>query len=338
MLNVEVLGGVGEYGRNCFYIEVDGQAILLDCGIMKNAQKTPPKLTAAHVEKLVAVFISHSHIDHVGALPIAERLGYAGPIVMSEMTQCQLKQCYRNTHIFYEDSIGEWVPINDYLAFKWGYSGHVIGSVWYQIRFIDKMIFYSGDYVVDTYVLQATLPQDNVIYDIALIDSGHVEKHVDNQAVLQQIAQFVQTYPQQPIIFPSSFSGKTLDIATYLFKHTARPIYVEQQLQALFQQYIAVGQNMKSEKAISTPFWIPMEDVEDGLYFIAEQSDIYYPQAITVYTGYLKKEDTYPHFFYKTHPDYEDIVKLSKQICAKQVIYFHSTFPVQLEGYSESRK
>ena len=35
MLSFEILGGVGEYGRNCFYIENHGQGILLDCGIMK---------------------------------------------------------------------------------------------------------------------------------------------------------------------------------------------------------------------------------------------------------------------------------------------------------------
>lgn len=39
MLSVEILGGVGEYGRNCFYIENQRQAILLDCGIMKDTQK-----------------------------------------------------------------------------------------------------------------------------------------------------------------------------------------------------------------------------------------------------------------------------------------------------------
>lgn len=330
MLNVEILGGVGEYGRNCFYIEVDGQAILLDCGIMKNAQKTPPSLTAAHIEKLTAIFISHSHIDHVGALPIAEQLGYTGPIVMSELTQCQLKQCYRNTSIFSDASLGQWVSISDQLAFKWGYSGHVIGSVWYQIRFRSKMIFYSGDYVADTYVLQTTLPQDDLLYDIAFIDSGHVEKHVDNQVVLQQIVQFVQAYPQQSIIFPSSFSGKTLDIATYLYQHTARPIYVEQSLQALFQQYIESKSNIQIENAIREVFWSPMDNIETGLYFVAEQQAKHYPQAIAIYTGYLHKKGAYHHFFYKTHPDYEDIVQLSQQIRAKQVIYFHSAFPVQL--------
>ncbi len=78
MLSVEILGGVGEYGRNCFYIENQRQAILLDCGIMKDTQKTPPNITSNHIEKLAAVFISHSHIDHVGGIAITTEHGLYG--------------------------------------------------------------------------------------------------------------------------------------------------------------------------------------------------------------------------------------------------------------------
>ncbi|WP_042470562.1 MBL fold metallo-hydrolase [Bacillus ndiopicus] len=332
MLNVEILGGVGEYGRNCFFIEVNNQAILLDCGIMKNKQKTLPNLSTAHVEKLTAIFISHSHIDHVGALPFAEQLGYKGPIIMSAMTRQQLKRPYANTLVFPEEPSEEWITVSEKLAFQWGYSGHVIGSVWYKIRFEDKMIFYSGDYVVDSYVLRATLPQENEVYDVAFIDSGHVELHVQNKIVLQQIAEFVQEHSHHPIIFPSSFSGKTLDIATYLSQHTTREIYVDKQLQPLFQQYMETESNVQLENAAREVFWLPMKDVDTGLYFVAEQNAELYPQALPIYTGYLHREGqmdrAYQHFFYKTHPDYEDILQLSKQIRAKEIIYFHSPYPL----------
>lgn len=116
MLSVEILGGVGEYGRNCFYIENQRQAILLDCGIMKNTQKTPPNITFNHIEKLAAVFISHSHIDHVGALPILQNMGYTGPILMSHTTAQQLPLLIPQVRTFYPDTIGKWIEVNEYLA------------------------------------------------------------------------------------------------------------------------------------------------------------------------------------------------------------------------------
>ncbi|CAM5538361.1 Ribonuclease J [Lysinibacillus sphaericus] len=219
MLNVEILGGVGEYGRNCFYLEKDGRAILLDCGVMNNREKTMPTLTPAHVAKLDAVFISHSHIDHVGALPLLEQWGYNGQLIMSEMTAKQLKHAYPNIQTFSPESIGYWLHINQHLSFQWGFSGHLIGSVWYSIRFLGEVIFFSGDYVLDSYLLKANLPyEDCGKYNVAFIDSGHVEKTIKNEEVLQQIVEFICTNASRPIIFPSSFSGKTADIAIYLLR------------------------------------------------------------------------------------------------------------------------
>lgn len=343
MLNIEILGGVGEYGRNCFFIEKEGRAILLDCGVMNNPQKTLPNLTEDHIARLEAVFISHSHIDHVGAIPLLEKWGYNGPIIMSDMTALQLKMTFPNISIFHPESIGEWIIVNKDVAYQWGYSGHLIGSVWYKIRFWGKMLFYTGDYVMDSYLLKATLPiADGTIYDVAFIDSGHVEKQINNLQTLQQIIECISDHPEYPFIFPSSFSGKTVDIAAFLHQHTQRTLHIDQDLVSLFEQYEKATENLLStnvpsfkEKCLTNStnleniYFVPDRDKSRLLELLQK-----IPKAIVIFTGYWQKDNyklmfsqtQYKEFFYKTHPDYHDILTLSKKIQAQTTIYFHSSF------------
>ena len=343
MLNIEILGGVGEYGRNCFFIEKEGRAILLDCGVMNNPQKTLPNLTEAHVAKLEAVFISHSHIDHVGAIPLLEKWGYKEPIIMSDMTAQQLKLAFPNISIFHPESNGEWIIVNKDVAYQWGYSGHLIGSVWYKIRFLEKMLFYTGDYVVDSYLLKATLPvEDGTIYDVAFIDSGHVEKQINNIQTLQQIMEYISAHPEQSFIFPSSFSGKTVDIAAYLHQHTHKTLHIDQDFVSLFEQYDKATENLLNTNIPSVKQQCLSKSASLGdVYFVPDRDKSRLlellqkiPKAIVIFTGYWHKNNyemifpktQYKEFFYKTHPDYHDILTLSKKIHAQTTIYFHSSF------------
>ncbi|MFJ7661373.1 MBL fold metallo-hydrolase [Lysinibacillus sp. NPDC097162] len=343
MLNIEILGGVGEYGRNCFYLEKDGRAILLDCGVMNNSEKTKPNLSPAHVAKLDAVFISHSHIDHVGALPLLVQLGYDGQLIMSEITAKQLKQSFKNIQTFEPKSIGSWININDNLSFQWGYSGHLIGSVWYSIRFLEEVIFFSGDYVMDSYLLKANLPMmGKNDYNVAFIDSGHFEKHINNKEILHQLADFIDANDSRPIIFPSSYSGKTADIAFYLFEHTTRKVSIDNDFFPFFEEYYDAPENVVSTKLLPSfrSECLQKKIIEDNaIYFVPERDEetitkllTNLPSAIVIFTGYFNKgnymqqlaPNQIKHFFYKTHPDYQDTIVLSKHINAHKTIYFHS--------------
>ncbi|QPQ36530.1 MBL fold metallo-hydrolase [Lysinibacillus sp. JNUCC-52] len=343
MLKIEILGGVGEYGRNCFYLEKNGHAILLDCGVMNNREKTKPNLTPAHVAKLDAVFISHSHIDHVGALPLLAQWGYDGQLIMSEITAKQLQQSFQNIRTFEPASLGKWVNVNDHLSFLWGYSGHLIGSVWYSIRFLEEVIFFSGDYVMDSYLLKANLPKEHSEkYDVAFIDSGHFEKRIHNKKVLQQLADYIEENDRNAILFPSSFSGKTADIAFYLFEHTTRKVSIAKDFLPFFEEYYDAPDNVVFSPLLSSFKKECLQErtmAKNAIYFVPERDDVIIsklltdlPSANVIFTGYFNKgsyiqqlaPNQLKHFFYKTHPDYEDTIVLSKYINAHQTIYFHS--------------
>jgi len=92
-VRVVFLGGLGEIGRNCACIEVDGRIIVLDCGIMFPDPDMPgvdlvlPDFSYLHenADRVDAVVLTHGHEDHTGGLAFLLR-DLEVPIYGSELS------------------------------------------------------------------------------------------------------------------------------------------------------------------------------------------------------------------------------------------------------------
>lgn len=160
-ISIIALGGRGEIGDNMILIEDDQQIIVLDSGIMfpeddhYGIDLVMPDITylLENKEKVKAIFISHGHEDHIGAIPyVLQELNI--PIYATRLTlgliQIKLKEfgLKSDTHLI-ELSAGESVQVGNF-DIEFVHINHSIpDSVAMAIRTPAGLIFYTGDYKID---------------------------------------------------------------------------------------------------------------------------------------------------------------------------------------------
>jgi ribonuclease J len=76
-VRIAALGGLGEIGMNCMVVECDGRIAVVDCGVMFPSEPIGVDLVAPDLswlrergDRVGAVFLTHGHEDHLGALPM----------------------------------------------------------------------------------------------------------------------------------------------------------------------------------------------------------------------------------------------------------------------------
>src|SRR5215510_8405057 len=67
-MEVRFLGGADGVGASCVYIELAGKQILVDAGVRMGGRDRLPDLAALDGRDLAAIYVTHAHADHIGAL------------------------------------------------------------------------------------------------------------------------------------------------------------------------------------------------------------------------------------------------------------------------------
>ena len=88
---VTALGSYREVGRACHFVTTNESRIMIDVGVNIASDTDPmPYFTAPEalpLEKLDAVVLTHSHLDHAGMLPVLFKYGYRGPVYCTPPTR-----------------------------------------------------------------------------------------------------------------------------------------------------------------------------------------------------------------------------------------------------------
>src|SRR3989344_3390625 len=83
MTEIKFLGGANEVGRAAFLIDAGIEKFLLEYGINVQEYTIPQQPPAS----LDALFLSHSHLDHLGMAPELYSRGFAGKTILSQTTK-----------------------------------------------------------------------------------------------------------------------------------------------------------------------------------------------------------------------------------------------------------
>ncbi len=87
------LGSGRQVGRSCLLLHTPNSKVLLDCGInpaIAEGQERFPYLNISEIgdiNTIDAIILSHAHTDHSALIPYLFKMGYRGPIYMTEPTR-----------------------------------------------------------------------------------------------------------------------------------------------------------------------------------------------------------------------------------------------------------
>lgn len=218
------LGGVGEVGASAHMLTIEGMQILLDCGMhpSKEGSGKLPDFSMLH-KAPDAVIISHSHIDHCGALPhllslfpdtpvyctpptlkIADRMLHNCVSVMGKIrNERDIPEYPLYTHEDVEYAINRAYGIHTYKEFAihpdkpirvmFSHAGHVLGSASVKISTPDHTVFYTGDIcTVDQELMEGYRPpSDSEGIDTLIIESTYgATEEADSIVYADEIERF----------------------------------------------------------------------------------------------------------------------------------------------------
>ena len=89
-MRVTAYGAAGEVTGSCHLVEAGGKRILVDCGQFQgndNAENRSGEAFPFDPKEIDAVVITHSHLDHIGRLPLLVKEGFRGPVYTTGETR-----------------------------------------------------------------------------------------------------------------------------------------------------------------------------------------------------------------------------------------------------------
>ncbi|HBE97566.1 MAG TPA: MBL fold metallo-hydrolase [Verrucomicrobiales bacterium] len=168
-----------EIGGNSYALNLKGETLLLDAGMHPKEEGADalPRYQNISFDSVDGIVVSHSHLDHIGTLPVAQRDQPSAPVYLtpgtaalgenllhnsvnvmsSQATELGIKEYPLFHHREIEYLQERWMPreyerpfhLNlgdiDSASITFFDAGHIMGSAGVLIEKEDKTVFYTGD-------------------------------------------------------------------------------------------------------------------------------------------------------------------------------------------------
>lgn len=198
MISFLPIGGGNEIGANSYYLNFNGNGIILDCGIhpQKTGLESLPNFDLLRDKSVDHCIISHAHQDHIGALPfLVKKFPYV-KIITTPQTRALAELTLHNSvsilkkeieetdfEFYSHDEVDLLIKMIDYKEYKneielnsfhqsvnakvnctFYDAGHILGSAGIFLENNDYKIFYTGDInlTAQTLLSAANLPETKI--------------------------------------------------------------------------------------------------------------------------------------------------------------------------------
>lgn len=173
-------GGANQIGRSCFHVQTPSVDVLVDAGLNQSDGGDFPDFRGIEEEQIDAVFLTHAHVDHSGALPVLEAenlFASDGRVICTRPTAAIAHQLLHDSlkihsiearennrsQRYYRDDVHDVFErirkvdygtgtLADYvqreadeLRFEFGDAGHLLGSAWVMLESHGRRVVFSGD-------------------------------------------------------------------------------------------------------------------------------------------------------------------------------------------------
>jgi putative mRNA 3-end processing factor len=236
-LQIGFLGGAREVGRMAISVKTEKTQVLLDYGVMLDHEPgfpmhVPPK-------DVDAVILSHSHLDHSGAIPIFYVQGkkplYTNKLSMElnhllisdfihlssyylPFEYLELKTMMLNSkHVDFNvpQKVGD-------MTFQFKNAGHIPGSVQTLIEAEGKKVLYTGDFnLTDTRLLEGA-KMDYKDLDAVMIESTYAnEEHTERGELERKFVDACTDVVERggTVLVPAFGVGRSQELVSVLAAH-----------------------------------------------------------------------------------------------------------------------
>ncbi|MHB1440364.1 MAG: MBL fold metallo-hydrolase [Cuniculiplasma sp.] len=228
MLKVKFLGGAEEVGRLGVIINMDGKVFQVDYGVIPEK----PPLFPLPPEKIDALFVTHSHLDHIGALPMYFQ-NDGVDIFATEMTSNTARPMLNDSikitsiegyverfnredvekmytfmnHTKYNEKLDmDDINVTPYSA------GHIPGSTMWKFENSDEIMVTGDLYTGDSKLLNGAKPKKarNLVVESTYAGKNHEDREEVRRRLRERVSEVVEHGGK--VILPSFAMGRMQEL------------------------------------------------------------------------------------------------------------------------------